>query len=109
MTIALGDGAGLLRELVRVDSRNPSLTPGAPGEGAVARTLADALRAWGIDAAVRDALPGRPNVVAAVRGSGGGRSLMFNGHIDVVGVDAMTHEPFAGIERGGRLYGRGAS
>ena len=109
MTIAIGDGGALLRELVRLDSRNPSLVPGAPGEGAIARRLSDTLHAWGIESSVRDALPGRPNVVATIRGSGGGRSLMFNGHVDVVDVDSMAHEPFAGIERGGRLYARGAS
>jgi acetylornithine deacetylase len=109
MTIARGDAAGLLRALVRVDSRNPSLVPGAPGEGASAQLLSDTLRSWGIDASARDALPGRPNVVAFVRGSGGGRSLMFNGHIDVVGVESMGHEPFSAIERDGRVYARGAA
>jgi acetylornithine deacetylase len=34
---------------------------------------------------------------------------MFNGHLDVVGVDAMTHEPFGAVEREGRLWGRGAT
>ena len=34
---------------------------------------------------------------------------MFNGHLDVVGVEGMTHAPFDGEERDGRLYGRGAA
>jgi acetylornithine deacetylase len=34
---------------------------------------------------------------------------MLNGHLDVVGVEGMTHPPFAGQERDGRLYGRGAA
>jgi acetylornithine deacetylase len=109
MTPPKGDAMALLRELVRTDSRNPSLAAGAPGEGPIARALADTLRAWGITADVVDALPGRPNVIATIKGSGGGRSLMFNGHIDVVGVEGMTHAPFDAHEKGGRLYGRGSS
>ena len=104
----LGDAIALARELIRVDSRNPSLVDGAPGEGAVARVLAGVLRAWGLTVDVRDALPGRPNVVARIVGTGGGRSLMFNGHIDVVGVDGMTHPPFDAAQNSGRIYGRGS-
>ena len=104
-----GDAVALVRELVRVDSRNPSLVDGAPGESTVARALADVLRAWGLTVDVRDALPGRPNVVARVAGTGGGRSLMFNGHIDVVGVEGMTHAPFDATLENGRIYGRGSS
>ena len=85
MTAPNGDAVALVRELVRIDSRNPSLANGAPGEQRIAETLAGTLRAWGLPADIVDAAPGRPNVVAIVRGSGGGRSLMFNGHLDVVG------------------------
>lgn len=113
MSVARGDGVALLRELVRIDSRNPSLVPGAPGEGAVARALADVLKAWEFDVRLMDAAPGRPNVVATLRGGGrgggGGRSLMFNGHLDVVGIEGMSHPAFAAEERDGRIYGRGAS
>jgi acetylornithine deacetylase len=105
----LGDGVALARELVRVDSRNPALVSGAPGEQRVASTLRDVLHAWGIGASLHDVLPGRPNVVGIVKGSGGGRSLMLNGHLDVVGVDGMTHAPFDAAESMGRLFGRGAS
>ena len=51
--------------------------------------------------------PGRPNVVAVARGSGGGRSLILNSHMDTVGVAGML-DPFRPQVRGGRLYGRGA-
>lgn len=111
MTVPTGDGAALLRELVRIDSRNPSLVSGAPGEGTVARTLARILEEWRFDVRLLDAAPGRPNVVATLRGSrpGDARSLMLNGHLDVVGVEGMTHAPFAGEEKDGRVYGRGAA
>ncbi len=110
MSIERGDSVALLRELVRVDSRNPSLVPGGPGERAVAMALADILSSWGMQVEVRDAVAGRPNVIARVPGNGSnGRSLMFNGHLDVVGVDGMVHAPFDALERDGRIYGRGSS
>ncbi len=109
MRVPRGDGVALARELVRIDSRNPSLVHGAPGEGAIANALAAVLREWGLDVAIVEASPGRPNVIARRRGTGDGRSIMFNGHIDVVGTDGMIHSPFGGVEDGGRLYGRGAS
>jgi acetylornithine deacetylase len=54
---------------------------------------------------------GRPQLIAWRRGAGGGRSLVFNGHIDVVSVeprDRWTSDPFAAEVRDDRLYGRGA-
>ena len=56
---------------------------------------------------LQPAAPGRANVVARV-GRPGRRSLMFNGYLDVVGVEGMVHAPFAAEERDGRLYGRGS-
>jgi acetylornithine deacetylase/succinyl-diaminopimelate desuccinylase-like protein len=106
-SIPSGDSLALLRQLVRVDSRNPSLVPGAPGEGGVVEALANTLRAWGFAVELQPAAPGRANVVARV-GRPGRRSLMFNGHLDVVGVEGMVHAPFAAEERDGRLYGRGS-
>jgi acetylornithine deacetylase len=82
--------------------------PGAPAEGEVARALAAVLETWGFRVTMQEVVPGRPNVVARL-GKPGGRSLMFNGHLDVVGVDGMTHPPFDAITTDGRLYGRGAT
>jgi acetylornithine deacetylase len=106
--VARGDAVALTRELVRVDSRNPSLVAGGPGESAVARALGDVLTEWGFRVEFLEAAPGRPNVVARV-GRAGGRSLIFNGHMDVVGVDGMIHEPWAAAERDDRIFGRGSS
>jgi acetylornithine deacetylase len=53
----------------------------------------------------------RPCVVGRRTGSGGGRSLVLNAHIDTVPVDdpaSWTHDPFGGEIVDGRLYGRGA-
>ena len=106
--IAPGDVRALTRALVRMDSRNPTLVAGGPGERACAHFLCDVLHAWGFHTELSDAAPGRPNLVARIGEHGGGRSLMFNGHLDVVGVDGMIHAPFSSDERDGRVYGRGA-
>lgn len=103
-----GDALGLLHDLVAIDSRNPSLCASGPGEGAVAHHLAGVLRQWGFRVTLQDAAPGRPNVIARI-GPAGGRSLMFNGHLDVVDTKTMLHSAFGAETRNGRLYGRGAS
>ena len=97
----------LASELVRIDSINPDLEPGAAGEGEVARFVAEWLRAAGLEVTIEDASPGRPNVIGVARGSGGGRSLMLNAHMDTVGVTGME-APFDPVVRDGCLHGRGA-
>ena len=97
----------LLKDLIAVDSINPSLVPGAAGEAAVARTIAEAMRGMGLTVETQDAAPGRPNVVGTLEGRVAGRSLMFCGHIDTVGVAGMK-APFDPVERDGRIYGRGS-
>ena len=106
--IARGDARALTRALVQVDSRNPDLVAGGPGEGPAAALLADVLRAWGFRVELQDTAPGRPNVLARIGDPSGG-TLMFNGHLDVVGTEGMVHPPFAAEERDGRLYGRGSA
>ncbi len=97
----------LLRRLVATDSMNPSLVTGASGEGAVARLLAGACEAAGLDVRLDEVVPGRFNVVARVTGRRPGRRLMFNGHMDTVDVTGMR-DPFSAQVIGNRLYGRGA-
>src|SRR5580704_14609213 len=97
----------LLRELVAIDSVNPTLVPGAAGEAGVARAIADEMRGFGLDVELHEIVPGRPNVIGLLEGRGKGRTLMFCGHTDTVGVGGME-APFSPVERNGRLYGRGA-
>lgn len=103
-----GDAAALARTLVRIDSRNPSLAHDGPGERESVRVLKGILDGWGFRTSVVEPVPGRPSLVATI-GSPGPRSLMLNGHLDVVGTEGMLHEPFGGIEHDGRLYARGAA
>ena len=97
----------LLRQLVAIDSVNPDLVPGGAGEGNIARFVAEWLERAGLEVVVDEVAPGRPNVVGIARGSGGGRSLLLNAHMDTVGVTGMERPHDPSIENN-RLYGRGA-
>lgn len=97
----------LLRDLVAIDSVNPSLVPGAAGEGPIAAAVAAHLRRIGLDVEMQEAAPGRPNVIGVLEGREAGRSLLLCGHVDTVGVDGMA-APFDPVERDDRLYGRGS-
>ncbi len=95
----------LTRALVALDTVNPELVQGAPGERPAVELLTERLGPRGF--AIEVAGPGeRPSLIATHRGSGGGRSLALNGHLDTVGVAGMD-EPFAARIDGDRMYGRG--
>ena len=94
--------------LVCINSTNPSLSPEGAGETEIAAYVAERLSALGLDVKRSEIAPGRKNVVGILKGSGSGRSLLLNAHMDTVGVDGMTIDPFAGELRDGRIYGRGA-
>jgi acetylornithine deacetylase/succinyl-diaminopimelate desuccinylase-like protein len=89
-----------------------------PNELPVQRDVVEPmLRAMAFDEVARvnlDAEAERPFVVGAWRGSGGGRALLLNGHIDTVGVpgtmgERWTTDPWKSVIKDGRLYGRGSS
>jgi acetylornithine deacetylase len=97
--------AELAAALVAIDSVNPALVPGGAGEREIASFVAD----WSVTRGFEVEVLGneRPSVVATKRGSGGGRSLLLNGHLDTVGVAGME-APFEPRVEDDRLYGRGA-
>jgi acetylornithine deacetylase len=96
-----------LARLVQINSVNPTLVAGAPGEAEIARFIAESLRGCGLAAEILEAAPGRTSVLGRLAGTGGGRSLMLNAHCDTVDVAGMA-EPFSGAIREGKLYGRGS-
>jgi acetylornithine deacetylase len=97
--------AELAARLVGIESVNPALVPGGSGEPEIAAFVA----AWCADRGLGVEVVGgeRPSVIATRRGSGGGRSLLLNGHLDTVGVAGMN-EPFAARVDDGRMHGRGS-
>jgi acetylornithine deacetylase len=103
----VSDVAGLAAQLVAIESINPDIVTGGSGEIEVARFIAEWCERAGLDTTLSELAPGRANVVAIARGSGGGRSLMLNAHMDTVGVAGMS-APFEPRLEGGRLHGRGA-
>lgn len=96
-----------LVDLVRINSTNPLLTPGSPGEGEIGARLAEMMDDLGLAVTTYDLGEGRVNVVGVLRGQGDGPSLLLNGHLDTVGVQGME-DPFGATIRDGRLYGRGS-
>ncbi|MDB5552620.1 MAG: acetylornithine deacetylase/succinyl-diaminopimelate desuccinylase [Rhizobium sp.] len=108
----------LLKRMVATNSINP-MFPGIRredvigGETKVAGMLADFLDAAGLTthAVARD--PDRVNRVAVMKGSGGGRSLLINGHVDTVAPfkaeSWWTGDPWKPEVRDGRLYGLGST
>jgi acetylornithine deacetylase/succinyl-diaminopimelate desuccinylase-like protein len=97
--------AELLADLIRIDTTNP---PG--NETPAAEHLAAYLAEAGVEATLRGRSPERANLVARLRGTGDGPTVMLLGHTDVVLADAgeWTVPPFSGLERDGHVWGRGA-
>ena len=97
----------LLADLVRIDSVNPDLIEGAAGEREIARFVAGWLEGAGLEVDVEEVAPRRFNAVGIARGSGGGRALLLNAHMDTVGVVGMER-PFEPAVVNGRMRGRGS-
>src|SRR5947207_3417639 len=108
-------------ELCSTLIRTPSINPNYPGvdvgsvlggETACNEKLAELYQGIGCQVDLWEAAPRRANLVGVLRGTGGGRSLIFNGHIDTVPVTQPDKwnfkDPFSGAVSDGRLYGRGA-
>ena len=97
----------LVADLVRIESVNLSLDPDGSGEGEIAAFVGTWLSAAGFDVLQQETAPGRPNVIAIRRGTGGGRSLMLNAHMDTVSLGGIANGLEPRID-GNRLYGRGS-
>jgi acetylornithine deacetylase/succinyl-diaminopimelate desuccinylase-like protein len=98
------------RDLLRIDTSNFGDGRG-PGERGAAEYVAARLADAGITPTLVEAAPGRASVVARIEGANAGRpALILHGHLDVVPAIAADWQldPFAGEERDGCLWGRGA-
>jgi acetylornithine deacetylase len=91
----------LASDLIRIPSFKTEETP-------LARWLADYFTERGYVVELQEVEPGRFQVMARLRGSGGGKSLMFNGHIDIDPLSlGWRHDPWQPVVEGDRLYGAG--
>jgi acetylornithine deacetylase len=104
---AVDDAAlvALLQRMVRIRSYS------AGGEeGTIARFMQEQLAGLGLDSALQQVQPGRFNVISTLKGSGGGTSLMFNGHLDTNPAgEGWTKDPFGGEVDDRFIYGIGVS
>lgn len=97
--------AALLSELIRANTSNP---PG--NERLVADVLLPHFRALRIETKIIPGDSNRATFIARLRGDGSKRPVLLAAHADVVGVERekWSVDPFAGIEKDGHIYGRGA-
>lgn len=102
--------AELLRQLVATPSVNPALTddPALRDEFRVVEWLEPWFAARGFRTERVGQTPGRPNLLARFGAAAPKRTLLFESHLDTVGVAGFAGDPFALREANGRLYGRGA-
>lgn len=108
--VSSNDLVVLTQTLVQINSASPSLgsVPG-PGEVEIARYITAWLEHRDIETHWIEPTKGRPSVIGVARGTGGGKSLMFNGHIDTVTIMGYEDDPLSGKIVNGKLYGRGAA
>ena len=109
MTLTPDAAAQLISDLVVRESVTPWLVPGGAGEGAVVAYLADWLADLPVEVEISEVAPGRPNLLATLRGAGGGPSLCLNAHTDTVGYGGWPEEALVPLRDGDRLYGLGAA
>ena len=102
----------VLSSLIAIDSVNSDLVPGGAGESAIADWCAGWLSDRGFEVARLEDRAGHPSLVAIARGTGGGATVLLNGHLDTVGVAGYDGNPFSGahetVDGVARVLGRGA-
>ena len=91
----------LASDLIRIPSFTTEETP-------CAEWLAEYLARLGFEVELQEIQPGRKQTIARLRGSGGGRSIMLNGHIDIDPLaSGWARDPFTPVVEDGKLYGHG--
>jgi acetylornithine deacetylase/succinyl-diaminopimelate desuccinylase-like protein len=109
MSVTPQEAVDLLSDMVRIESVTPWLIPTGSGEGALAQFIADRLAGTGAEVEIVEVEPGRPNVLARLRGTGGGPTLCINAHTDTVGYAGWPDEALVPRLDGDTLYGLGVA
>ena len=97
------------QELVRINSVFDPKKEGA-NEETVVKYIAEFLIREGFEVHMEQVVPGRPNIIAFLRGKEPGKTILFEGHTDVVtagDLDQWNYDPFGAEIVGDRIYGRG--
>ena len=102
------DSQILLEQLIVISSVNPSLVMGGAGETNIAKFVQNWLESNGFTTHWLEDTAGRPSVVGVAKGTGGGRSLMLNGHLDTVTIAGYEGNALEPRVENGRMYGRGS-
>jgi acetylornithine deacetylase/succinyl-diaminopimelate desuccinylase family protein len=98
------------RELIKVPTESHAKESEKEVEAKIAPLIISKLKSLGMKVEVYDVLPGRPNIIGVLRGEKNKPSLLLEGHTDVVSAgEGWTYEPFEGVVKDGKLYGRGAA
>ena len=96
---------GTLSEMVRYKSHS-----GTEGERALAERMVEIMSEMGLDAHLQPVEGNRVNAIGVWRGTGGGKSLLFNGHLDTNPVsEGWTVDPWGGLVYDRFIYGIGVS
>jgi acetylornithine deacetylase/succinyl-diaminopimelate desuccinylase-like protein len=108
---AVGEVAGICRDLLRIDTTNTGDPRTTVGERVAAEYVAEKLAEAGVESQIFESAPKRASLVARIPGTDSARgALLVHGHLDVVPADASEWSvpPFAAEEKDGYLWGRGA-
>lgn len=105
--VTIEDVVALTQALVRIDSSNTD--SGGPGESQLAAFVQAWLAHRSIETHRIEPIAGRPSIVGVVRGKGGGKSLMLNGHMDTVTLAGYDGDALSADIEDGKMYGRGTA
>ncbi|MET3292521.1 UNVERIFIED_CONTAM: acetylornithine deacetylase [Brevibacillus sp. OAP136] len=97
----------VLQDLIRIQSVNPDLDPKGSGESEIAYYIAKKLTDLGLVMKYQMITETRFNVIGIMTGTGKGKTLMLNGHMDTVGIQGYI-EPLEPVYSDGNVYGRGS-
>jgi len=103
-----GDAVSLAQALVATPSVNPELENTGSGEREIASLVAGWLEEWGASVQISEPTPDRYNVLGYIGEENPEKTLLLNGHLDTVGVEGMTIDPFGAQLERGKLRGRGS-
>jgi acetylornithine deacetylase len=107
MTSQASRSIEILQELVAIPSVNPAYDPDSRGEAQIANYIERWADDLGLEVRRQPVLPGRNNVIARLQRHQDAPTLLFEAHMDTVGVTPGTAGSFEPNIRDGRMYGRG--